>query len=268
MSKPAHPSLQGHRFDISAQLAGDKNKTIYVKRPSNTNMGRFFTDDIDELVRLGHGDKERLLKIKSEYVTKKLVTIEDRKYVEGLIVRYMRPAEKPQETPKKPERIVPPPPPKQEPKQEPSFEVKHRQINAEKSIPKIQQGKKQKMAIGIIAAVIALAVSVAVINYENFDIGITPTQKNLELDQNEYQRGDIISISGKTAISATTVDLAIFNPQNQHVWTETVRVRGVGEYSTLTIAGGTGWEQQGTYTVTATYGGMQDIATFTFNAEN
>lgn len=231
-------------------------------------MGRFFTDDIDELVRLGHGDKERLLKIKSEYVTKKLVTIEDRKYVEGLIVRYMRPAEKPQEAPKPQERIVPPPPPKPEPKKEPSFEVKHRQINTEKSIPKIQQGKKQKMMLGIIAAVIALAVSAAVINQENFDIGITPTTKNLELDQREYQMGDIISISGKTTISATTVELAIFNPQNQHVWTETVRVRGDGEYSTLAIAGGTGWEQQGTYTVTATYSGTQDIATFIFSTDS
>jgi hypothetical protein len=53
-------------------------------------MGQFITDDVDELIKLGHGDQERLSRIKSEYLTKKLVTLEDRRYVEGLIQNQKR----------------------------------------------------------------------------------------------------------------------------------------------------------------------------------
>lgn len=228
-------------------------------------MGQFITDDVDELIRLGHGDQERLSRIKSEYMTKKLVTLEDRRYVEGLIARYMRPSVEPQQQkPKaKEEKIVPPPPPKPQDR----FEIKHQKAKEEKQIPKIQQrGKMRNVVISVASVAVAvLIISIVALNQDEISLGgITQEPKNLELDQKSYSRGDIISISGKTSVPTTVVSLGIFNTANQPVWTETVKVRENGEYSTLLIAGGEGWEQAGTYAVTANYAGTQDQASFSF----
>lgn len=228
-------------------------------------MGQFFTDDIDELVKLGHGDQERLIKIKAEYITKKLVTIEDRRYVEGLISRYMRPQVEPQPERPRPreERIVPPPPPRTKE----NFEAAQQQIlKEEKKLPKTAQKKTKNIILSISAAAVAvLVISLIGVYQDQFPSIGGPRTANIELDQSSYVRGDIIAISGKIAPPTTGASLAIFNPANQHVWTETVTVRSDGTYSTLAIAGGAGWEQAGTYTVTATYGDMQDIATFSFS---
>ena len=87
-------------------------------------MGQFFTDDINALLKEGYGDSQRLARIKSDFESKKLVTIEDRKYVDGLVSRYLQPSMPEQERivkiPEK--RIVPPPPP---PVQTQSYEAKY-----------------------------------------------------------------------------------------------------------------------------------------------
>ncbi|MGI0003686.1 MAG: hypothetical protein ACREAX_00165, partial [Candidatus Nitrosotenuis sp.] len=92
----------------------------------------------------------------------------------------------------------------------------------------------------------------------------TPVTQSLELDSSSYARGDIVSISGKTRVVTSIVKLSIANPGGQEIWTETVNVKSDGVFSTLAIAGGTGWEQAGKYTVSATYGGTADTATFDF----
>ncbi|CDI05356.1 hypothetical protein [Candidatus Nitrosotenuis uzonensis] len=229
-------------------------------------MGQFFTDDVDELIRLGHGDQERLNRIKSEYQTKKLVTLEDRRYVEGLIARYMRPAAEPQqEKPKaKEERIVPPPP--TPPKQQDRFEIKQQKAKMEKPIPKIGAKKMRNIAISVASVAVAVVIiGLVSLNQGGISLDGIDEPKNLELDQKSYYRGDIISISGRVSVPTSVVSLGIFNTQNQPVWTETVNVDENGEYSTLVIAGGDGWEQAGTYAVTANYVGTQDQANFSFN---
>jgi hypothetical protein len=84
------------------------------------------------------------------------------------------------------------------------------------------------------------------------------------LDASSYARGDIISISGKTKIPTSVVRLSILNAANQEVWNENLDVKDDGSYSTLTIAGGQGWEQAGKYTARASYGGMTDTMIFDF----
>ena len=64
-------------------------------------MGQFFTDDIDSLIKSGHGDLDKLARIKSDFESTKLVSIDDRKYVEGLIARYIQVSDSP-----KPEKTV------------------------------------------------------------------------------------------------------------------------------------------------------------------
>ena len=233
-------------------------------------MGQFFTDDIDALLKLGHGDSARLSKIKAEFGTTKLVSIEDRKYVEGLVARYLQappatPA--PQKPSEEPKRIVPPPP---QPRNPPTLlEVKQQQKPKEKPIPKLETKiKLRNVVIAVCAVVFAvLAVSFVAMNQDQGvpgPIGTPVSTKSLEVDATSYSLGDIISISGKTKDTSSIVRLAITNPDGKEIWGETVTVKPNHEFSTLAIAGGDGWDKAGTYTVTATYSGTTDSLTFVF----
>lgn len=232
-------------------------------------MGQFFTDDIDALLKSGHGDSARLAKIKAEFESTKLVSIDDRKYVEGLISRYLQiPTEpKPEKTIREPEkRIVPPPPP---PRNSPTLlEVKQKPKKEEK-IPKIE-GEKTKLR-NIVIAVCATVFAVLVVSFvamnQDETGGITgpAITKTLEIDSTAYVRGDIISISGKTKDTSQTVRLAISNPSNVEIWTETVTVKPSKTFSTLAIAGGDGWDQAGRYTLTLTYSDVSESIGFSFS---
>jgi hypothetical protein len=226
-------------------------------------MGQFFTDDVEALLRAGHGDHDRLMRIKSDFETKKLVTIDDRKYVEGLVSRYIQP--EPERIVKLPEkRIVPPPPPPKE-----SFELKYQQQpkQVEQIIPKLESKTKIRNVVIAVAAVVfaVLLVSIVAMNQDKIDgIGGPTIGKNLETDQIAYLRGDVISISGKAPTSGI-VKLVISNPENQEIWSEIVTAKTNGEFSTLVIAGGTGWEQVGKYTLSSTQSGTTEQVTFDFN---
>ncbi|MEM3064361.1 MAG: hypothetical protein QW177_03210 [Candidatus Nitrosotenuis sp.] len=235
-------------------------------------MGQFFTDDIDALLKANHGDAQRLAKIKADFESKKLVTIEDRRYVEGLVSRYLQPSSKPEterivKIPEK--KIVPPPTP--QPARTSPFELKYQQKpKEEKPIPKIggDKTKLRNIVIAVCSAVFAvLAISFVAMNQD----ALTPpestqTAEGLELDATSYARGDIISISGKIKTPTSIVRLAITNSANQEIWSETLNVKNDGMFSTLVIAGGNGWEQSGRYTVVATYSGTTDTKTFDFTA--
>jgi len=231
-------------------------------------MSQFIIDDVDALIKEGHGDQDRLNRIKEEYKTKKLITIDDRKYVEGLMSRYMRPkVETAQQVPKAQEPKIVPPPPPPPPKPRDAFEVKHQKARQE-SIPRIRRGGKTRIMIISMATVVAVvAAGLVGLNQDGFtfpSIGPAPADP-LQIDQESYARGDIISITGTTSTPANGVRLAITNPAGQEVWSETVKVRTEGRYSTLAIAGGDGWGQQGTYTITAAYGNTVDQIEFTFS---
>jgi hypothetical protein len=232
-------------------------------------MGQFFTDDIDALLKSGHGDSGRLSKIKSEFQATKLVTLDDRRYVEGLISRYLKPSAEPERIVKIPEkRIVPPPnpPPAQSSQSELKYQQKPRD---EKPIPKIGGGDKKmrNVVISVCSVVFAVLVISFVAMNQDAMTGFEPpeTSNSLELDEDVYARGDIISISGKTKTATSIAKIAINNPSNQEIWSETVTVKPDGKFSTLVIAGGTGWEQAGKYTVISTYGGTVDTIVFDFS---
>ncbi len=226
-------------------------------------MGQFFTDDIDALLKEGHGDHERLIRIKADFETKKLVTMDDRRYVEGLVWRYLQQSRPIEENIAKiqEKRIVPPP----SPPQNISFEMKYQKPKSQETIPKIGEKRKLRNVVVSVAAVVAalLIVSVVAINRDNLGIDQPTETKNIEADQASYARGDIISISGKAA-TGTTVKLVISNPSNQQVWSETVSTKANGEFSTLTIAGGEGCQQSGSYTLSSTHGGATEQVTFDY----
>ncbi|HSA97483.1 MAG TPA: hypothetical protein VLF17_00190 [Candidatus Nitrosotenuis sp.] len=225
-------------------------------------MGQFFTDDIDALIKSGHGDYGRLSRIRADFEAKKLVTIEDRKYVDGLIARYLPAAQtqKPEKTVKTPEkRIVPPPPPPIN-----VTETKYQKTVVAKPIEKVH-GRKRLRNTAIITASVVFAVLIigAVAMNQGITLPEPAAAKNIETDQTSYVRGDIISISGSSGSNITR--LAISDPDSQEVWTEIVKVRADGKFSTLVIAGGTGWEKAGKYTVTSSADGKTEKTVFDFD---
>ncbi len=226
-------------------------------------MGQFFTDDIDALLKSGHGDYGRLSRIKTEFEAKKLVTIEDRRYVEGLIARYLQPSQtEPERIVKIPEkRIVPPP----APKTPAAPEMKYQKAVVEKPIEKINSGKKTRNVVISIASVVfaVLIISVVSMNQDNIAIIGPSSSEAVETDQASYAKGDIVSISGN-AESAVT-EIAITDPDGQLVWTEIVKVKADGKFSTLVIAGGSGWEKAGKYTVTSSADGKTEKTDFDFS---
>ncbi len=228
-------------------------------------MGQFFTDDIDALLKSGHGDYGRLSRIKADFETKKLVTIDDRRYVEGLIARYLQPtaqAEKPESIVKIPEkRIVPPPPPKNPI----ASEMKYQKTVVEKPIEKINGGRKMKNIVISIASVVfaVLIISVVAMNQDNIAIVGPSATKAVEADQTSYAKGDIISISGNSESAIT--ELVINDPDGQQIWTEIVKVKADGKFSTLVIAGGNGWEKAGKYTIESSTDGKTEKTVFDFS---
>jgi len=74
----------------------------------------------------------------------------------------------------------------------------------------------------------------------------------VNVDQTTYQRADIISISGNSKSASTqSVELSIENTNGVKIWKETINPKNDGQFSTLIIAGGGGWENNGVYTLKA-----------------
>jgi len=225
-------------------------------------MGEFFTDDIDSLLKSGHGDAARLSKIRANFEATKLVSIDDRKYVEGLLLRYSQPTEKkPEKSVDKPKRITPPPP---TPISQPLIEVRP-QIRQEQKVAKLQSKTKfRNIAIAVCITIAAVvAVSMFSMNQGMNFSGISLT-KNLEVDSTSYVNGDIVSISGKTKSATQTVNLTISNPAGVEVFSDSITVKPNGSFSTLIIAGGQGWEEYGKYTITVNYSRVTETTSFNF----
>ena len=70
----------------------------------------------------------------------------------------------------------------------------------------------------------------------------------VNVDQTTYQRADIISISGNSKSASTqSVELSIENTNGVKIWNEIINPKNDGQFSTLVIAGGGGWENDGIY---------------------
>jgi hypothetical protein len=130
---------------------------------------------------------------------------------------------------------------------------------------------KIMLGIGVFALVIIIA---AVVSFTaNFDVNPTmgtpsnfiPIKLSVQTDLSSYNKKDLISISG---ISDTfgTVNLSIENQSNELVWAEQVSIKSNGSYSTLAIAGGSGWENSGAFTIKVDNGAETKSSTFSFTA--
>ena len=139
--------------------------------------------------------------------------------------------------------------------------------------PPLQQissstSKNSKLMLGI--GGVALVIIIAVAASFNGVSDVTSTNPisdtlSIQTDLSSYDKKDIISISG---VSDTTgvVNLSIENKNNELVWAEQVSLKSNGQYSTLAIAGGPGWESSGTYTIYMDNGIETKSNTFSFTA--
>jgi len=112
--------------------------------------------------------------------------------------------------------------------------------------------KKLGVLAGV-AAAIAIIVIVGFTGTTDFAVSTTITEPLLvNVDQTTYQRADIISITGNSKATDTqSVELSIENANGVKIWNENINLKNDGQFSTLVIAGGGGWEDDGSYTLKA-----------------
>jgi len=206
-------------------------------------------DDVQTLLDKEKGDERILKQILRACQNNEVISNYERNYVKNLAEKYLgrlpeniedQPSE---EKPTIPDVIVP-------------TTSLQQNIEIQTSMaPQIIQKKPKnpKMLIGIgvaVLAVIIIGISQSGISMISDDSKIDTDSATLSIqtDLSSYQKGDIISISGKSN-TIEKINISIENQNGQLVWSEQVSVKKDGRFSTLAIAGGTGWDKSGTFTI-------------------
>ena len=228
-------------------------------------------DDVQALLDKEFGDKRILEQILRAAQNDEVISNFERNYVRKLAEKHLGktpPIEK--KIPEEPKQIIPdvvtPSP------TEPST------LQILTKPPKIttSNSKNTKIILGIgLAALIIIIIAAASLSgvSDNFPGKIEPNQTqnisksfSIQTDLLSYEEGDIISISGNSNISlGNQVYLTIENPNDDLVWSEQVNVKSDGQFTTLTFAGGSGWEKSGTFTIKAESDSEQITNTFSFS---
>ena len=225
-----------------------------------------FTTDIDDLIRLDHGDTKRLRNIRDVIKHDNFITAVDKKYVESLISTYLRNQSLDGSEVNIESRTVA--------KLKEDVKPTGREITSTSSMFSGSNNKKLGILAGV-AAAIALAVVVgfsASTDQTNIitasDILPSSTQQLIvNVDESSYKNADIIFVTGsiKSAVGES-VELSIKDANNVKIWKEYVVIKNDGQFSTLVIAGGNGWENDGVYALIAEQGDLENEIEFKFVA--
>jgi len=204
-----------------------------------------FITDLDDLIRHRHGDVKKLREIRDTVRHDNFITTEDKNYVESLITMYLKnqPLDKSLSRKQPDTKIkLQPKPTLSSPDLKNSFAFNF-------------SSNKKLGILGGVAAAIAIIVIVGFTAINTpFDSITSSTSSNpllVNIDQTTYQRADIISISGDTNSYTKSVELSIENTNGVKIWKEIINPKNDGQFSTLIIAGGGGWENNGVYTLKA-----------------
>ena len=213
-----------------------------------------FITDLDDLIRHHHGDVKKLREIRDTIRHDNFITTEDKNYVESLITVHLKNQ----------------PLDKSLSRKQPDTKIKLQSKPITSSLDSarvvIQQQISQSVGsstfssnkkLGIFGGVGAVA-AIAIIMYATLSsggFGDTTTSSTVSLlvnvEQTTYQRADIISISGDANSYTKSVELSIENTNGVKIWKEIINPKNNGQFSTLIIAGGGGWENNGVYTLKA-----------------
>jgi len=225
-----------------------------------------FTTDIDDLIRLDRGDTKRLRNIRDVIKHDNFITSVDKKYVESLISAYLRNQSLDgSEVNIKSRTIV---------ELKDNVKPTGRETTSSSSLFSGSNNKKLGILAGV-AAVIALVVVVGFsASTDQIDIttvsdivpGSTP-QIIINVDGSSYKTADIISISGSIkSADGKSVELSIENTSGDKIWREYIDIKNNGQFSTLIIAAGFGWDDSGTYVLKAQHNELENKIKFSFSA--
>lgn len=204
-----------------------------------------FITDLDDLIRHHHGDVKKLREIRDTVRHDNFITTEDKNYVESLITIHLKnqPLDKSLSR-KQPDTKI-----KLQPK--PTLSSPDLKNNF---IFNFSSNKK----LGILGGVAAAIAIIVIVGFTAINTPIDSTVSStasdsllVNIDQTTYQRADIISISGDTNSYTKSVELSIENTNGLKIWKEIINPKNDGQFSTLIIAGGGGWENNGVYTLKA-----------------
>ena len=215
-----------------------------------------FLTDLDDLIRYHHGDVKKLREIRNTIRHDNFITTEDKEYVQSLIDTHLtNKSLDSSSTGKSGTRI--------------KLETKSKKKDSDSQINfSLNFSSNKKMGIlGGAAAAIAIIVIVGFTAGTQSDSSISSTTNNpllLTLDQKQYQIADIISISGDAISDRQAITLTIENNNGVKIWKEKIEPKAGGNFSTLLIAGGGGWEDSGSYTITAVQNDLIEKIKFKF----
>tara|TARA_B100000315_G_scaffold175125_1_gene163660 strand:+ start:138 stop:821 length:684 start_codon:yes stop_codon:yes gene_type:complete len=224
-----------------------------------------FTTDIDDLIRLDHGDTKRLRNIRDVIKHDNFITTVDKKYVESLISTYLR----------------------NQSLDESEVNIKSRTVvelndnikstgRGTTSSSSLFSGSNNKK-LGILAGIAAAIALVVVVGFSastgqtdiitSSDIIPSSTQQIIiDVDEPSYKNADIISVSGSIkSADGKTVELSIENTSGDKIWREYVDIKNNGQFSTLVIAAGFGWDNNGTYVLKAQHNELENKIKFSFS---
>ena len=218
-----------------------------------------FLTDLDDLIRYNHGDVKKLREIRNTVRHDNFITTEDKEYIQTLIDEHLtnQPIEK-TTSGKSTTKI--------------KLQSKSKTRDSESQINFAFNFSSNKR-IGILAGAAAAIAIIVIVGFTTVNQGdtigssVSSTPNNpllVTVDQTQYQSADIISISGDTTSDRKSIVLSIQNNDGIKIWDETIEPKKDGNFSTLLIAGGGGWEDGGTYTLKAIQNNLVDEIKFKF----
>ena len=225
-----------------------------------------FTTDIDDLIRLDRGDTKRLRNIRDVVKHDNFITSVDKKYVESLISAYLRNQSLDESEVNIKSRTV--------------VELKDnvkptgRETTSSSSLFSGSNNKKLGILAGVAAAIAIVVVVGFSASTDQIDIttvtDIIPSSTSqiiINVDGSSYKTADIISVSGSIkSADGKSVELSIENTSGDKIWREYIDIKNNGQFSTLIIAAGFGWDDSGTYVLKAQHNELENKIKFSFSA--
>ena len=225
-----------------------------------------FTTDIDDLIRLDRGDTKRLRNIRDVIKHDNFITSVDKKYVESLISAYLRNQSLDgSEVNIKSRTVV---------ELKDNVKPTGRETTSSSSLFSGSNNKKLGILAGVAAAIALVVVVGFSASTDQIDIttvtDIIPSSTSqiiINVDGSSYKTADIISISGSIkSADGKSVELSIENTSGDKIWREYIDIKNNGQFSTLIIAAGFGWDDSGTYVLKAQHNELENKIKFSFSA--
>ena len=225
-----------------------------------------FTTDIDDLIRSDRGDTKRLRNIRDVIKHDNFITSKDKKYVESLILTYLRNQSLDGSEVNIKSRTVA--------ELKDNVKPTGRDTASSSSLFSSSNNKKLGILAGVAAAIALVVVVGFSASTDQIDIttvsDIIPSstpQIIINVDGSSYKTADIISVSGSIkSADGKSIELSIENTSGDKIWREYIDIKNNGQFSTLIIAAGFGWDGSGTYVLKAQHNELENKIKFSFSA--